>query len=851
MTIPTFKIRALAFSAVAAVSCLMGSCDDYDGSSVEEVGRVAVSLDWERHLLTPDGTPTDILIPLDTPSGEVSLTMEELDGDLSHTWEKFSEFPQGDIFLTGRYRLTAVWGNPDTEGYEQPAYTGELDFDILPDRRVDVTVPMTAAHTFFNTPFEPSSDPSGLSVTALEAHTPGGVFHDLTAALSEPAGEYLCLHPGPTSIFATVSPGSGLSPVRIEALTLPSTTPGALYTVTVELTGDGDGARLTVGAGGRQNSIDLTRDLLSGASPTLNPSWNQAETYEIAEGEYGAEPFTVAVTPGARPLRAVNLSVTSTYLTTDLGFPAEVNLLAPIPSQETMLAEMNLDKRLTPDRGGIIDLSEIVSRLVYLNERCALSTFTVEAVDDAGISAEIAEIKVRTLPVELDVTVPEPSVICVDRAKLHIVCPASNFASNLTIGVKEKGTKEFTEVPFVVEPHGNDAYDVRFDVPSGTEPVEVCVYYCDEVRTHVTVERVMPDFEVKVDPYASMAELKIVPADPTLTEAITERLLIRINGNDAPLYSRRPKDGILTVIGLQPSTEYTIQTTLVSGPDAPLTPKVTIETEPARQLPNCDFEDPRPGPRYEHLPSGGRYSQTTVEIFNWQHHTDISEEVPAGWANTNSKTFNKQSRNHNTWYMQPSVALTRKFAFTNAYSVRISSVAFDLDGEEIPDYAQTGQPFLDYSPIVPHIAHRAAGRLFIGTYSFDYKTLAEVYDEGMAWNSRPQSMSGRYRFIPTDANRSASGLARIEVLGMVDGKETVIAGARQLLTLASDFTTFNIPLEYNHFGVKATRIKVMFASSADIGTIAEETAAIVTLPDPKTATSTGGQLWIDNITLGY
>ncbi|MDE5750975.1 MAG: hypothetical protein K2H87_09470 [Duncaniella sp.] len=51
--------------------------------------------------------------------------------------------------------------------------------------------------------------------------------------------------------------------------------------------------------------------------------------------------------------------------------------------------------------------------------------------------------------------------------------------------------------------------------------------------------------------------------------------------------------------------------------------------------------------------------------------------------------------------------------------------------------------------------------------------------------------------------------------------------------------------------MKATRIKVMFASSADIGTIAEETAAIVTLSDPKTATSTGGQLWIDNITLGY
>ncbi|MDE6390667.1 MAG: hypothetical protein K2L26_04530 [Duncaniella sp.] len=121
----------------------------------------------------------------------------------------------------------------------------------------------------------------------------------------------------------------------------------------------------------------------------------------------------------------------------------------------------------------------------------------------------------------------------------------------------------------------------------------------------------------------------------------------------------------------------------------------------------------------------------------------------------------------------------------------------------------------------------------------------------MAWNSRPASLSGRYRFIPADANRSASGLARIEVTGIVDGRETVIASDSRRLTLASDYSTFTIPLLYNTFGVKAARIKVMFASSADIGTIEEETRSIATQPDPVTATSTGGELWIDNITLGY
>ena len=71
------------------------------------------------------------------------------------------------------------------------------------------------------------------------------------------------------------------------------------------------------------------------------------------------------------------------------------------------------------------------------------------------------------------------------------------------------------------------------------------------------------------------------------------------------------------------------------------------------------------------------------------------------------------------------------------------------------------------------------------------------------------------------------------------------------LPIASDFTAFSVPLEYRMFGVKATGIKVMFSSSSMCGTIAQETASIVTDPDPPAAVSVGGRLWIDNITLAY
>ncbi len=225
--------------------------------------------------------------------------------------------------------------------------------------------------------------------------------------------------------------------------------------------------------------------------------------------------------------------------------------------------------------------------------------------------------------------------------------------------------------------------------------------------------------------------------------------------------------------------------------------------------------------------------------------------MPKQWANTNAKTFAMLSDNHNTWYMQPSVALTRRNVFSQSFAVELTSVAFDPHGKPIPDYTQSGTPYLDYSPIVPDISYRAAGKLFLGRYTFDPATVQESYVEGLEWNSRPASLNGYYCYYPVETDRSDCGLVTVEVLGVGEDGETVIASGSQRLTLAMSYTAFSVPLNYEKFGVKATRIKVMFSSSAHVGTIEEESARIRTVSNPVSATSVGGKLWIDNITLAY
>ena len=91
----------------------------------------------------------------------------------------------------------------------------------------------------------------------------------------------------------------------------------------------------------------------------------------------------------------------------------------------------------------------------------------------------------------------------------------------------------------------------------------------------------------------------------------------------------------------------------------------------------------------------------------------------------------------------------------------------------------------------------------------------------------------------------------MEVVGVENGSEVTIASGSLMLAGTSGFTSFSVPLSYSKFGVKASKLKVMFASSNKIGTISYETSNIVTTNDLESASSLGSTLWIDNLTFSY
>lgn len=815
------------------------SCSDDSRLSVPGVGTLALSLELQPAIPQADGAGPDVVNPYSITSAEVAITMSSASGVYSHTWTDFSQFPQAEEYFAGTYKLDITAGNVE-EGYDSAYFGNTAEVSVSEGQRTDASVTLPLLSVLFRAEMEVES-PSGIRLESLDLQSETGVVQPLRP--DAPDGSYLSMNGTEKWMYATLSRPAG-DTVRVQLMNFQPRT-GLLYTVTSRF----DDNTLTVTCGGNESVTVLDDAFFARRCAVIADSWSAPLT--VPEGETPSGSVVATVTPGSAPLEHLYLTTLSASLIFGDVMPKHVDLLHLTSSQQAVIDKSGL-KINRVGESIEVDYTDLIGSLVYLSPLYSRSVFSLQALSADGTASEPSVLTVDTTPIEIDVTGFDPAVMGVDSAAIFVACPSPGFASHVGIEVEDSETGLYASAPHSSRALDPGRWEVRFPVPAGSQPVSVRVLYCDEVRKVVSIPRHQPEFTIEVDPYASSAGIRIVPADTALLPTITDGVSIYIDGKETPVYQRFPRDGYLSVIGLRPSTSYVFRATMMSGADGPVfTPQVTVRTEQAAQLPNSDFEERKDGVIYDNLPSGGRYSQTTVELFNWQHHTSYDQEVPDGWANTNAKTFARSSTNHNTWYMQPSVALDRSVSFSKSFSVRLTSVAFDPDGEPIPDYAQTSQPYLDYSPIVPHIAYRAAGKLFLGSYSYDASSLSEAYREGMSWSSRPLSLNGNYRFIPPANDRSETALVRIQIMGHVNGKETVIAESEKSLPLATDFTAFSVPLGYSYFGVKATGIRVMFSSSSHIGTIAEETAAIHTVADPVTATRTGGTLWVDNITLAY
>ncbi len=844
MAFGKYKICAVCFLLFCFVMTIAG-CGESDTSEHFGSGVLSPSVTVDAGAVGVDGEVSLSLVdPLPTES-DMKLRITNMQSGRVGEWPNVYDYPADEALLPGRYKVEAFFGDSITEGFGCPYFYAGMEVSLSSGAVLDVPLRAKLACSMLQVRF---TDNFRNFFPAYKAvlHSMGGAYVDYPAEESDP----VYMRPGNISVFLSVAMPATLNDVVFEAARINNAFPGYFYVATIDVSDAGGAPVVTVSFDSKVESDDvslvLTPEFLAAEAPEIEcEGFVSGQVLEWIEGVSTSGKYSMNVS--SKNLKSLVLTTRCAELTR-MGWPAGVDILDIADNRRETMVSLGLKIRDADDKI-TLDFSDVLPELRYMHD-APNTLFTLEAVASNMKSSEPAVFEVKSLPVALGVVSATDIVAGVNKGEIVVESPTDHLAGNLELAAFDGGKWTPLEI-YEIESRGNSRYALRFMAPGGTDPVKLRVIYCGSVKAELILDRVSPKFTIAVDTYALKAVVKVLPEDPSLRSVITS--MLRVYGNGVPLsvIDVDAEEGMLVLGSLSASTRYSFTATVFSSPSENdfCSPAVGY-TENIETLENGSFEDREKTFEYKDMPSGGRYSQSIVEIFNQQNRRSFEVYTPEKWANTNGKTACVNVSNINTWYVEPSVYSVED-AYAGAYAVMIQSVGWDNNGEYIPDYLQPYGHYTKYSCNIPHISHRAAGRLFLGSYSYDSASGSEYYQSGKGFGSRPSALNGFYKFVPSSSDPSDRGVAVMEVIGVYKNMEIVIARSQLMLRPAMTYTAFSVPVTYNHFGVKATAIRVTFASSMHYGSIAEESVSVPVSPDPEISAALGSTLWIDEVSLSY
>lgn len=804
----------------------------------------------DQTIQTVEGPVTSGVIDPMPPAEKLELSISSADGLYSTTWPSIADYPLREPYRPGRYIVEAHSPIMEMEGFDKPFFFGRQIIEMESGQTAEADIVCTLANTIFNVTFSNRftdyfTDPQ------VTVHSAGGGFY--TFSPDETRNAYLL--PGETTVTCGLTMPSGEN-IDFDLARIENTIERNLYCISIDVDQtETDSPRVILSTDRRISTDDVTFTLTpqfvaSTPIKITTEGFSDETILDLIEGDVPETPTAFNISDGL--CRSLVLTTRSDDLIA-LGWPAECDLVTADAATIAQMKSLGLKLTGTGASTSKVDLTDALGRLRTTSPD---ASFSLTATSESGKVTGPVTLVTKLTPAEISVESKSGGIIGLNVAHLRVLSHATELAQNIKIEslTGPNSTWQSAEILSITPAVGRtDEWDIIFKVSDVTaESVAIRLIYFNEEKYRGSISFSSPAYTIDVDAFAQLAVISIIAENETYSEIITSLAKIYVNDQPTIQLVRRPEAGQIIIGELTASTNYSIKATLYDNQSSAnsFSNTVRFQTEKILDIPNGGFEDVKDGIKYKNLPAGGRYSQNIVDIYNQQNYSTFDQFVPKRWANVNDKTFCRAASNYNTWYMQPS-AYSIMECREGAYAVCLQTTAWDIHGQAIENYRQTSQPYVSYSRNVPTIAHRAAGKLFLGDYSFDPVTGTEIYTEGVSFTSRPTSLNGYYKFVPSLANTTDCGLIRIEVIGLMNGSEIVIASGSARLTTSTGYTTFSIPLSYSNFKIKATKLKIMISSSESAGSIDYETANIQTFSDPVTSTSLGGTLWIDDLTFSY
>lgn len=804
------KKSIITKAMILALGLIAASCSDETGGYGSGTGRIAPSVgcdgDVEGMGQTLSRAGDEITVD------DLSLTLSKDDGSYRHTWDKVSDFDKTKEFGVGNYTLTAFYGDPDTEGFEKPAYSGTVPVRVSDGQTSRVSLTATVVNAKISVVFTDEfkkymTDYSGQFVTSKGTY-------EYTKDESRP----LYIAPGSATFTVhVVKPNGQEGTFNIASINAQAR---HHYVITVNVNGGNvSDASMTVSFDDTLDqepvTIDLSDKIMSKPAPEISTEGFTAGTpVNLIAGVTNNAKAQLTLTAMAG-FKNVTLTTESSYLIAN-GWPESIDLLAATSAEQTMMTERGLKVVglwKNPETMALIDFAPMAEFLTAGTAR-----FTVSVTDVLSRTTE------TPVTVELNLSEPEFSIANIANTYFSDDMPVS-FAltaniplskENLKVEYKNKrGTTSEAEIIDFTESNGRSAsYRLTIQTPSDIEDRLTVKLICGRIGSNELTLAPAP-FALSFsdnDIFATHAFMDVVGVGGATAPDLSQVQIVfeDANGNFSNA-SQAVNGNYFNVSALTPGKTYTARAKVGNA----YSNRFSFTTEAAPQLDNAGMEN--------------WYSEKGSD--NWRRYfPGVSTDTYWGTMNLLTTSFSG-TRDYTAYCNFSGTRETDDKCSGNKAAI-IETVGWG---------ANAAQAWWTDAK------HITVGELYLGSYNSS--TQAPAY--GIQFASRPSAVKFQYKY--SARNSADYGYAFVKLL---DASGNVIAEKNINLQASASYAqvSFDLTSFYTRGCAKASSIQLGFKSSGHPEVTSQNNDKWLTRPkfgNLSDGRFTGSSLYIDDIELTY
>lgn len=841
------KKNILAGVACATLlwSVTTGCSEETQLASGSDAGYIALALDFDPSPLTGPRGDRSRATSLEITPDDLTLTLTHASGATPPKIYTVAEFGSQQRVNTGQYTLEAAYGSADSEGWDSPWYYGSQQLTVKNESSTPVNLPVRLANAMVN-------------VTLSKGFT--DYMTDYTVTVTTASGtdyvwasdETRRLYVKPGSVMVSVAftkPNGMQATAQVDPFTAEAR---HCYNINIDVeAGSAETLRLTFDdtiAEVKDVEIDITDanlPMLAAAPEILTEGFEAGSVIANVSGSaYDGLLKTTIVARGK--IDTAVLNVGSSYLRSK-GWPESIDLANPGAAQSLLESYGVKTLGLTGNKSvfAVVDFSGLVSRLLYVDGADNTSSFALTVTDLQGKekTIDLFSVSVERLVLEI---LDGSEIISDGHATVKVRYNGTSASDIVLTAYNDRGTTDDLTVTGVKPGSLAGTYDLSVESRNITLNSNLRLYakagdeQSDDYVLRVPSLRLI---DAETNAFAKSAYASIIF---TNDEAAAGKDNVKFevstdNGNtysevaselvSATFSARSSRAGERSAVykfsGLNPATDYLFRARLADEFSA----TASLTTEEAAQLPNSGMEEWYTTDVYtKTMWSFGTTGMTDIK--RW--HANKSENETA-WATRNPMTTG-QTSGVTCYYT--SFSGTIPVSGTSGQAAEISTLGFG----EGTTYAHTSSGKTG-SP-----KKKISGMLFNGTYSCSGDD--EAIEYGIPFNSRPVSLSFKYKFAPV----SGESFKAYIVVENRNGNESVEIARGEIISgeAKNSFTDVTVPLTYTDNNLKATHIYTVFVSStASTPTVLSVQGSKNALNGYSDSKYVGSVLTVDDIVLNY